>query len=83
MENKRAKYREVFSGDIAVEVLNDMGKNCGFFSPSKTMEQTVLTNYFRSLLFEIGVFDDKYIDDGSIIRKLMELPLMPEIKKEV
>ena len=80
MDNRRSKYREVFDTPTGIEVLNDIGIMCGFFEDSLTLESMALSNLFRMLLEQIGILDGKYIARADIIRKLMELPLMPEDK---
>jgi len=80
MENQREKYRAVFSSDVGIEVLNDMAINCGFFADLKTSEQTVLSNFYRWILEQIGVYDYEHIENGAVLRKLMELPLIPQEK---
>ena len=78
MKQIRDKYRALFNSDMGIEVLNDMAQECGLYDNIDTDEERVLFNYFRSVLQKIGIFDTKHIEDDAIIRKLMELPLIPE-----
>ena len=80
MKLLREKYRALFSTDMGIEVLNDMAINCGYYADLKTNEQMVLSNFFRWVLERIGILDVDHIEDASIIRKLMELPLITEVK---
>jgi len=83
MESKddiRYKYRAVFDSDLGVEVLNHMAINCGFYSDLKTPDQTVLSNFMKWLLEMIGIYDVEHIESGAVMRKLMELQLIPEKK---
>jgi len=79
----RSKCRKLFETDIGVDVLNHIGINCGFFPGPTNTEQMVLCNFFRWLLGEIGIWDPEHIDNGTMMRKLMELPLIPEAAKDV
>ena len=78
MSKIRDKYRALFSTAMGIEVLNDMAQECGLYDNIDTDEDRVLFNYFRSVLQKIGIFDIKHIEDSAIIRKLMELPLIPD-----
>ncbi|KKK86032.1 hypothetical protein LCGC14_2767310 [marine sediment metagenome] len=74
----KEKYRALFSSDIGIDVLTDMAYNCGFCEPMETEADKVLFNYFRSVLEMIGIYSPKHFNRGDLIRKLMELPLLPE-----
>lgn len=78
MNRIRDKYRALFNSDLGVEVLNDMAQECGLYDNIDTDEERVLFNYFRSILQKIGIFDREHVKSNAIIRKLMELPLMPD-----
>jgi len=82
MEKKREKYRAVFGTDMGMEVLDDIAKECGFYENLDTPEDMVLFNFFRSLLENIGIFDAEHINKGAVMRKLMELPLIPGVEKD-
>jgi len=77
-KNIRDSYRALFNTDLGVEVLNDMAKECGLYDNIDTDEDKVLFNYFRSVLQKIGIFDKAHTKNGDLVRKLMELPLVPE-----
>jgi len=80
MELIQEKYRALFSTDTGIEVLNNMAINCGYYADLKTPEQMVLSNYFRWILEQIGILDVEHIENAAIMRKLMELPLITEVK---
>lgn len=81
MSKIRDKYRALFNTDLGVEVLDDMAQECGLYDNIDTDEERVLFNYFRSILQKIGIFDKIHIKSNAIMRKLMELPLMPDNNK--
>lgn len=78
MENEREKYRAFYDNSPGIEILTDQAVECGFFENLETPEDMALFNYFRSQLEKIGIFDAGHINNGALIRKLMELPLIPE-----
>ena len=80
MKNKRAKYNAFYNTSLGIEILDDQARECGFYDNVDTPADMALHNYFRSQLDNIGVFDNKHYKTNAIMRKLMELPLMPETK---
>ena len=82
MENEREKYRAFYNTDLGIEILDDQARECGFYENLDTPEDMALFNYFRSQLDKIGIFDNEHCKNNAIMRKLMELPLIPEAKKD-
>jgi hypothetical protein len=80
VEHRQEKYRALFDSDLGIEVLNDIAVNCGYYADLKTTEQMMLSNFFKWLLDMIGIYDEEHIESGAVMRKLMELPLIPEKK---
>jgi hypothetical protein len=82
VEHRQEKYRALFDSDLGIEVLNDIAVNCGYYADLKTTEQMVLSNFFKWLLEMIGIYDEEHVEKAALMRKLMELPLIPEEKKD-
>jgi len=82
-EEMRSKYRAVFDTPMGAEVLNHMLFEMHFFSDEiQHPYEIALSNYAKRLLWYIGIWDTEYIDNPKLVNKIMELPLIPEAKKD-
>ena len=78
-----SKYRVTFDAQIPIEVLNHMLLEMHFFNAEITHDfEIALSNQAKRLLSYLGIWTPEYVHTGKITAKLMELPLIPEGKKD-
>ena len=83
IDEMRHKYRAVFDNQMGREVLNHMLFELHFFNDElQHPYEIALHNYAKRLLWYIGIWDTEYVANPNMINKLMELPLIPEGKKD-
>ena len=71
----RESYRMVFSSYHGKAVLTHLLSELHFFDEVVEGNEVVLANFARRLLFFLGVWDSKNLEDQSLIEAFLRIPL--------
>lgn len=74
----RESYRRVFSGYEGKAVLTHILSELHFFDEIIEGNEIVLANFARRLLYFLGVWDHKNLEDQSLIEAFLKIPLKNE-----
>jgi len=74
----REHYRMVFSSYHGKAVLTHLLSELHFFDEVVEGNEVVLANFARRLLFFLGVWDSKNLEDQSLISAFLRIPLKDE-----
>ena len=74
----RESYRRVFSTRDGKAVLTHILSELHFFDEVVDPQEISLNNFARRLLFFIGVWDHKNLEDQSLIEAFLRIPLKNE-----
>ena len=78
IDNIRKSYRRVFSSYEGQEVLTHILSELHFFDEIVDGNEVVLANFARRLLYFLGVWDHKNLNDQSLIEAFLKIPLKDE-----
>jgi hypothetical protein len=74
----RESYRRVFMNRDGQAVLTHILSELHFFDEVVEGNEVVLANFARRLLYFIGVWDSKNLEDQSLIQSFLRIPLKDE-----
>ncbi len=79
----RESYRTVFSGQEGKAVLTHLLSELHFFDEVVEGQELHLANFARRLLYFLGVWDHKNLNDQSLIEAFLKIPMKDEQGKPV
>lgn len=75
----RDSYRRVFSGQAGREVLTHLLSELHFFDEVVTKEELALSNFARRLLYYVGPWDHRNLEDTSLVAALLSIPMKDDV----
>ncbi len=79
----RESYRRVFAGQEGKAVLTHLLSELHFFDEVVDPGEIALSNFARRVLFFLGVWDHKNLNDQSLIEAFLKIPIKDEVGNPV